>query len=101
MFFERLPARCLLGYPRTQAPPLVVHVEEPEVRGYNGQGGVTPIDSIVTAATALSQWSTVTCLDRVNGQSGVKKTVNIQIPVQNAPRLQCIMQTPLVPSKVS
>ena len=53
------------------------------------QGGVTPIDSIVTAATALSQWSTVngqtTRIGAVNGQSGVKKTVNVQIPVQTDP----------------
>ena len=38
------------------------------------QGGVTPIDSIVTAATALGQWSTVKAAQTgaVNGQSGSK-----------------------------
>ena len=39
-----------------------------------GQGGVTPIDSIVTAATAVGQWSTVKVAQTgaVNGQSGSK-----------------------------
>ena len=38
------------------------------------QGGVTPIDSIVTAATAVGQWSTVKAAQTgaVNGQSGSK-----------------------------
>ena len=38
------------------------------------QGGVTPIDSIVTAATAVGQWSMVKAAQTgaVNGQSGSK-----------------------------
>ena len=41
---------------------------------YNVQGGVTPIDSIVTAATAVGQWSTVKAAQTgaVNGQSSSK-----------------------------
>ena len=50
------------------------------------QGGVTPIDSIVTAVTALSQQLTVKPLENV--QSTVNKTINVQIPVRNRPRLQ-------------
>ena len=61
------------------------------------QGGVTPIDSIVTAATALSQQSTVngqtTRIGVVNGQSGVKKTVNVQIPVQNGPNYSVVIRS--------
>ena len=43
-------------------------------KGVHYQGGVTPIDSIVTAATAVGQWSTVkaTQTGAVNGQSGSK-----------------------------
>ena len=61
------------------------------------QGGVTPIDSIVIAATALSQQSTVNGqtvrIGAVNGQSGVKKMVNVQIPVQNGPNYSVVIRS--------
>ena len=39
-------------------------------------GGVTPIDSIVTTATAVGQWSTVKVVQKgaVNGQSVLRST---------------------------
>ena len=51
------------------------------------QGGVTPIDSIVTAATAVGQWSTVKAAQTgaVNGQSGSK--------VQSKTRAALVMVT--------
>ena len=49
------------------------------------QGGVTPIDSIshscdCTQSTVNGQTAQI---GAVNGQSGVKKTVNVRIPVRN------------------
>ena len=52
------------------------------------QGEVTPIDSVVTTATAVGQWSTVKAAQKVvvNGQSALRNTVN----ADNG-RLQCGM----------
>ena len=56
------------------------------------QGGATPIDSIVTAATTLNHGQT-TRIGAVNGQSGVKKTVNVQIPVWNGPDYSAVIRS--------
>ena len=47
------------------------------------QGRVTPIDSIVTAATAAGQWSTVKAAQTgaVNGQSSSKVVKNARRPI--------------------
>ena len=52
------------------------------------RGGVTFIDSVVTTATAVSQWSTVKAAQKgvVNGQSMLRNTVN-----DDNGRLQCRM----------
>ena len=68
------------NYPTVQkSPPLpysprLIKIQELYTGRVPSQGGVTPIDSIVTAATAVGQRSTVKAAQTgaVNGQSGSK-----------------------------
>ena len=60
----------------------------------NPQGGVTPIDYSHscdrTQSTVKGQRSN-RLTSRVNGQSGIKKMVNVQIPVQNGPDYSAVI----------
>ena len=61
-----------------------------EIRREQNQEGVTPIDSIVTAATALSQWSNHPNRCSQWSKWSQKDSLSIQIPVWNGPRLQVL-----------
>ena len=60
------------------------------------QGGVTPIYRLYSHSCDRTQ-STVnsqtTQIGAVNGQSGVKKTVDIQIPVRNRPAYSAVIRS--------
>ena len=80
-----------------QTPVTTGHVQTTTHSHRVPQGGVTPIHSVVTAATAVGQWSTVntTKSGLVNGQGTVNGPVNGQ-PV-NASSKTAVTANPSLP----